>query len=238
MGVMTFTDMGLQGSTQYNYEVLAMSGPTSSMPSSQATSTTMQAPNAASALTATILTASQVQLSWTSNSPNATGFKIARSTDGVHFGTIATAGANATTYVDSGLTGSTTYYYLVIATNSIGDASPSNMVNVKPQIYTLDANGFATFTPTADTQIIYVSSSQGNNTNNGLSPNTAVQTLARAQAMATYGHPVWILPQGRGYFCWFFDMGLFWNICTGVFSSWKLWHRSASGDRFGYGRRC
>ena len=51
----------------------------------------------------------------------------------------------------------------------------------------LDANGFTTFTPSADTRIIYVSSSTGNDSNNGLSPNSAVATIAEGLSLIRDG---------------------------------------------------
>jgi hypothetical protein len=51
----------------------------------------------------------------------------------------------------------------------------------------LDAHGWTIFTPSADTHIIYVSSSTGSDSNKGLSPNTAVATIAKGLFRA---HPV------------------------------------------------
>lgn len=47
----------------------------------------------------------------------------------------------------------------------------------------LDANGWTTFQPDAGDHVIYVSSSQGKDTNTGLSPATPVKTLQRAKKM-------------------------------------------------------
>jgi hypothetical protein len=41
--------------------------------------------------------------------------------------------------------------------------------------------------------MIYVSSSAGNDTNNGLSPSTPVRSLAKAQSLVTNGEPDWVL---------------------------------------------
>src|SRR5207253_2997209 len=59
---------------------------------------------------------SQVDLSWNNTAASdETGFAIYRSTDGINFTAVATLGASATTYSDTGLTAGTTYYYYVIA---------------------------------------------------------------------------------------------------------------------------
>ncbi len=195
-GVTTYTDTNLAGSNQYSYEVVALNGVTTSAPSNMSSSTTLQAPAAASSLTDVVQISSQVTLTWSDNSNGQAGFKVARSLDGVHFTTIGSVVAGTTTYTDMNLNGSTTYYYLVVATNSVGDGAPSNMVSVTPQnaiVYTLNGNGFTTFTPSSDTQIISVSSSQGINSNTGSSPTTPVQTIAYAESLITVGHPVWLL---------------------------------------------
>src|SRR5207244_7402070 len=68
-----------------------------------------------------------IDLSWTDNSDNELGFKIERSTDsGATFTEIATTGSNVTTYADTGLSNSSTYYYRVRASNSGGDSDYSN----------------------------------------------------------------------------------------------------------------
>jgi hypothetical protein len=56
----------------------------------------------------------------------------------------------------------------------------------------LDANGWTVVTPSADTRMVYVSTS-GNDTNDGLSSNTPVKTLAKAQSLVRNGFPDWLL---------------------------------------------
>src|SRR5207302_7281827 len=84
-------------------------------------------------LTATTVSTSQINLSWTDNSTGEDGFKIEQSTDNVTFTQIATVGANVTSYSDTGLTASTTYYYRVRATSTLnGDSSYSNVASATP----------------------------------------------------------------------------------------------------------
>ncbi len=57
----------------------------------------------------------------------------------------------------------------------------------------LDSNGWTVVTPSADTQTIYVSSSDGKDTNNGLSPQTPIKSFAKAEALVRTGMPDWVL---------------------------------------------
>ncbi|MEW6417168.1 MAG: S8 family serine peptidase [Nitrospirota bacterium] len=88
-------------------------------------------PTAPGSLSASAISSSQIDLSWTDNSSNETGFKIERKVDaGGTYSEIATVGANITTNSDTGLSASTTYYYRVSAYNVAGDSSYSNEVSV------------------------------------------------------------------------------------------------------------
>lgn len=60
-------------------------------------------------LVCTVVSSTQIDLSWTDNSPDETGFSVERSTDGVSFSVIDTVPANVTAYNDTGLTPGTTY---------------------------------------------------------------------------------------------------------------------------------
>jgi len=84
-------------------------------------------PSAPSNLTATAVSSTQINLSWSDNSTNETGFKIEQKigSSGT-YAQIATVGANVVTYSVSGLSPSTTYYYRVRAYNSYGDSGYSN----------------------------------------------------------------------------------------------------------------
>src|SRR6185436_3539436 len=82
-------------------------------------------PTAPSALTAAAVSSSQINLQWADNAGNETGFKLERSTDGFSFSEIATLGANVTSYSDTGLNCTTTYYYRVRASNASGNSAYS-----------------------------------------------------------------------------------------------------------------
>jgi len=76
------------------------------------------------------VSSSQINLSWTDNSNNETGFKVERSKNNSHsFSQIATVGANVATYSDTGLSRASTYYYRVRAYNAGGNSAYSNIAS-------------------------------------------------------------------------------------------------------------
>ena len=89
---------------------------------------TLSLPSPPTGLAASTISASQIDLSWTDNASNETGFKIERKTgSGGTYSEIATPSADATTYSDTtGLSEGTQYYYRVRATNATGDSTYSN----------------------------------------------------------------------------------------------------------------
>jgi hypothetical protein len=91
----------------------------------------LSAPAAPTQLTARTISRSQINLSWTDNATDETGYKIYRSTDGKSFSKIATLGANATSYSSTGLSHDKTYYYRVRAYNSVGDSPDSNTASAR-----------------------------------------------------------------------------------------------------------
>ena len=80
---------------------------------------------APSGLTATAASSSEIDLSWTDNANDQTGFQIdqATSPDFTQGLTTVTLGADATADAATGLSSDTTYYYRVRATNSYGDSA-------------------------------------------------------------------------------------------------------------------
>lgn len=83
----------------------------------------LQAP---SDLVATAVSDEQIDLSWTDNSYDESGFKIERKKDEETFTEIDTANANVTSYSDTELSSDTTYYYRVRAYNDAGNSDYSN----------------------------------------------------------------------------------------------------------------
>jgi len=79
-------------------------------------------PTAPSDLSATAVSHTTINLTWTDNSDDETGFKIARSLDDSDYSVIHTADANAESYVDTTCEPETLYYYKVLATSADGDS--------------------------------------------------------------------------------------------------------------------
>ena len=80
-------------------------------------------------LAATAASSSQINLSWTDNSSNETGFSIesCKGPTCTNFVQIATVGANVTTYSNTNLKANTTYRYRVRAYNAAGNSGYSNI---------------------------------------------------------------------------------------------------------------
>lgn len=88
-------------------------------------------PSAPANLIAAAVSPSQINLNWTDNSSDETGFQILRSTDGTNFSQIATVGTNVTSYADTGLARRTWYYYKVRALNQFGVSADSNTASAR-----------------------------------------------------------------------------------------------------------
>ena len=113
-----------------------------------------EAPTAPSGLTATSVTATQVDLTWNPSTDNVsvTGYDILR--DGTQ---ISTVGSATTTYQDSTVNAATAYQYAVHARDAAGNLSPlSNLLNVT----TPAPSPTLSFTPTDDATIRETSPTQ------------------------------------------------------------------------------
>jgi peptidyl-Asp metalloendopeptidase len=95
------------------------------------TSPSVTVPAAPSALSAVAASASVIDLRWTDNSGNESGFVVERSSNGVDFSQIASLGAGTTSHSSNGLAAATIYYYRVRAYNSAGNSAFSNTASTK-----------------------------------------------------------------------------------------------------------
>ncbi len=131
--VTSFANTGLAASTQYFYRVLAHNAGGNSVYSNEANATTQSPPtppNAPTSLSATAVSASQINLAWTDNASNEDGFKIERKTGaGGTYAEVGSVGANVTSFSNTGLAASTQYFYRVFAHNAGGNSTYSNEAN-------------------------------------------------------------------------------------------------------------
>jgi len=90
-------------------------------------------PAAPTNLVATTFSTTQINLSWTDNSSDETGFRIERCTGAgcTNFAQVAEVGSNVTTFANTGLTKNTTYTYRVRAFNAGGNSAYSNVASAK-----------------------------------------------------------------------------------------------------------
>src|SRR5574337_1482504 len=134
----TYSNTGLASSTLYSYRVSAINSVGTSPVSNTASATTgtiATAPQAPTGLAASVVSSSQINLSWTAPANNGgsaiTGYEIERSSDaGTTWSTlVANTASFSTTYSNTGLAASTSYTYRVSAINSVGTGSASNIVS-------------------------------------------------------------------------------------------------------------
>ena len=137
--VTAYGDSGLSPGNTYFYRVLAFDLEGDSGYSNVAQATTDDVPPAApSGMTAQAVSESAIDLDWTDNAVNETGYIVDRSTDQSSWTRVANLGANATSFMSAGLQASTQYFYRVAATNGAG------------------SSGFATASATTDDPPPYV----------------------------------------------------------------------------------
>lgn len=116
------------------------------------TTTAPTPPAAPSSLDGVVVSSSQIDLSWTDNASNETSFTIDRATNSSFTQNLVTntLSSNTTSYQDTGLAASTTYFYRVRASNLDGNSGYSSVVNYTTSISTSIFTGnqdIGSFTP-------------------------------------------------------------------------------------------
>lgn len=128
-------DNTVSAGTLYYYRIRATNASGDSAYSNEGTATTTgsagSVPTAPSSLTADSTFPDHVDLAWTRNSTDETGFRLERKIgSGGTYSTHIAIPAGWTSCRDEGTSGSTTYYYRIIASNAAGDSTYSNEVSV------------------------------------------------------------------------------------------------------------
>ncbi len=84
-------------------------------------------------VTAAAVSSSRIDITWADNATAEAGYKLERSTDGVNFTLLASLPANRTSYSNTNLPASTTYYYRVMAYNGPDSSAYGGPVSATTQ---------------------------------------------------------------------------------------------------------
>ncbi|MFH0881395.1 MAG: fibronectin type III domain-containing protein [bacterium] len=142
-----YTDTEFPSGAQLAYRVVAGGGGEFSAASNVATLTAPITIAAATNLTATV-NGNVIQLSWTDNSTNETGFRIERKTAGGSYSTLDDVGSNVATYTDEDFPFDTNLVYRVFAVDGEEESSPSNEATVHSplEMITIYEDDFESYT--------------------------------------------------------------------------------------------
>ncbi|MGA2651526.1 MAG: malectin domain-containing carbohydrate-binding protein [Terracidiphilus sp.] len=165
----SYYNTGLAASTTYYYVVKALDVDGASAASGQASAETSATstcnavpPTGPTTLTAAAASSSAITLSWPTGFANppctVTGYDVFRGTTNGFTpgsGNLIASGVTGTTYTDTGLAASTTYYYLVETLDSYGASAASPQASTE----TLPNNGSCTAVPSAPTGLTATASS-------------------------------------------------------------------------------
>jgi hypothetical protein len=153
--VTSFSDTSVAAVSTYQYRVYAFNLSGNSSPSNVAEVTTPDVPPAApTVLMTTAVTSAQVDLAWTDNSANETGFVIERSDDGgTTWNQAGQTGPDVATFSDTAVIPGGSYLYQVYAFNANGNSGPSNSVQADvPNVVPADPTNLMA-TAVASTQV-------------------------------------------------------------------------------------
>ena len=117
----TYTDTTATEATAYLYRVAAYKSTSFSGYATSASVTTL--PLAPTALAASAVSPTEIDLSWTNNSAHATAYRVYSSSDGVTFAQLGSdLGSNAVSYHDMSAAENATTYYRVVAVDAGGES--------------------------------------------------------------------------------------------------------------------
>jgi hypothetical protein len=132
--IRTWVNTGLSAGTEYFYRVRAFNVDGFSAWSNETSARTLSLnpPAAPSNLQATADSMSQITITWNDNSNNESGFRIERKTGASGtYAEMANVGANIRTWVNTGLSAGTEYFYRVRAFNVDGFSAWSNETSAR-----------------------------------------------------------------------------------------------------------
>lgn len=118
----------------YRYQVVARNAVGDS-PASNTAQAATTLPNAPSALTAVTVSATRIDLTWSDNSTDETGFQVERCAGAcAQFDSLTTVAAGSTSYSDLSAVLGNTYQYRVAARNIVGLSGYTNTANASTQL--------------------------------------------------------------------------------------------------------
>ena len=160
--VTSYTDTAVTDGTLYYYRVCATNTAGDSAYSNEVNGITpLLIPTG---LTATAISSSQINLTWTDNSSSESGYKIEHSpVDNLHYSEVESVGPNVTAYSDTGLNEGTKYYYRVRAHNAITISGYSSAKNATTFFNILVAPSGLTITTLQSAKIIIAWTDNSNN---------------------------------------------------------------------------
>ncbi|QRQ99650.1 fibronectin type III domain-containing protein [Dyadobacter sandarakinus] len=133
VNVVTYQHTGLKASTAYWYRIRSKNASGASAYSAIANATTqpplITIPKAPDVLTATAASGTRINLAWSDNASDETGFELERSLNGTNFIKIADLPANTEAFADTGLVPVTRYWYRILAKNTAGKSAYSNIAS-------------------------------------------------------------------------------------------------------------
>lgn len=123
-----FVDTPIANGAGYFYVISALNG---SLSKDSAVVSPLAVPAGPSLAVAKAISSSQINLTWTDNSPNEEGFRIERATNNNSWSVIATVAAGRISYSNLGLARNTTYNYRVCAITAAGNSTYSNTATAR-----------------------------------------------------------------------------------------------------------
>src|SRR5271163_4241697 len=172
----SYNDTGLAASTTYSYRVRATDALNNTGPYSNtanATTTGANLPTAPTNLTASATGPAQINLSWTASTElgGTIGQYLVERCQGAGCANFAQVGTTAaTSYNDTGLTGSTSYTYRVRASdtsNNLGPYSTTATATTSAPVLTAPSNLNATATSSSQTNLTWTASTESGGTISG-----------------------------------------------------------------------
>jgi chitodextrinase len=213
--IATFSDIGLTPNTNYTYRVYAYNSAGNSLQYSNEVMITtnngsiVTIPLAPTNLSGILISQNQVNLTWTDNSSDETGFKIERKIAAGNFVLIDSVASNVTNYSNTGLASSTSYAYRICSYNTAG-----NSLQYSNEFTIVTANLPTITTTTLTSLTASACISGGNITNSGGSniiergvvwdtlPNPTISLSTKTidgAGVGTYTSNVTVIPNRRNY---------------------------------------